>query len=101
MSATAADYLKRLTGFMVQFVFPAEPAYHRHRQEAGPGDHTVPPTVEELKALARASGLWNLFLPSVSGLSNLEYAPLAEVSGSCLRPKESSSYSWNLAASLI
>jgi hypothetical protein len=61
----------------------------------------VPPTVEELKALARASGLGNLFLPSVSGLSNLEYGPLAEVSGWCRRPKESSSYSWNLAASLI
>ena len=37
--------------------------------------------VEELKAEARARGLWNLFLPSVSGLSNLEYAPVAEVSG--------------------
>jgi acyl-CoA dehydrogenase len=43
--------------------------------------------VEELKALARASRLGNLFLPSVSGLSNLEYAPLAEVSGWCLRRK--------------
>jgi acyl-CoA dehydrogenase len=37
--------------------------------------------VEELKAEARARGLWNLFLPSVSGLSNLDYAPVAEVSG--------------------
>jgi acyl-CoA dehydrogenase len=37
MSATAADYLKRLTAFMVEFVFPAESAYHRHRQQAGPG----------------------------------------------------------------
>jgi acyl-CoA dehydrogenase len=33
MSATAADYLKRLTAFMVEFVFPAESAYHRHRQQ--------------------------------------------------------------------
>src|SRR5919106_635659 len=37
--------------------------------------------LEELKAEARARGLWNLFLPSVSGLPNLEYAPVAEVSG--------------------
>jgi acyl-CoA dehydrogenase len=36
--------------------------------------------VEELKVEARARGLWNLFLPAVSGLSNLEYAAVAEVS---------------------
>jgi acyl-CoA dehydrogenase len=41
----------------------------------------VPPIVEELKAEARARGLWNLFLPDVSGLSNLDYASLAEVTG--------------------
>ena len=41
----------------------------------------LPPVVEELKAEARSRGLWNLFLPSVSGLSNLEYASVAEVSG--------------------
>ncbi len=41
----------------------------------------MPPVVEELKKLARDRGLWNLFLPSESGLTNLEYAPLAELSG--------------------
>lgn len=81
MSAKAQDYHKRLTAFMTEHVFPAEEAYHRHREEAGPKDHTVPPVVEELKALAKEQGLWNLFLPSVSGLTNLEYAPLAELTG--------------------
>jgi acyl-CoA dehydrogenase len=81
MSAKAQDYHKRLTDFMTDFVFPAEEAYDRYRREAGPDDHTVPPVIEELKGLAKERGLWNLFLPAVSGLSNLEYAPLAELTG--------------------
>jgi acyl-CoA dehydrogenase len=81
MSAKAQDYHKRLTEFMTEFVFPAEKDYHDYRVAAGPDDHTVPPIVEELKKLAKERGLWNLFLPSVSGLSNLEYAPLAELTG--------------------
>ena len=62
-------------------VFPAEASYDAYREQAGPDDHTVPPVVEELKAKARERGLWNLFLPSESGLTQLEYAPLAELSG--------------------
>src|SRR5581483_3445995 len=81
MSATAQDYHKRLTEFMTQYVFPAEDEYERYRAEKGPGDHSVPPIIEELKGLARERGLWNLFLPSVSGLSNADYAPLAELTG--------------------
>ncbi len=81
MSAKAQDYHKRLSAFMTEFVFPAEAEYHRYREEAGPKDHTVPPIVEELKVLAQERGLWNLFLPAVSGLTNLEYAPLAELTG--------------------
>jgi acyl-CoA dehydrogenase len=81
MSAKAQDYHKRLTAFMTEFVFPAEAEYHRYREEAGPNDHTVPPVVEELKRLAKERGLWNLFLPAESGLTNLEYAPLAELTG--------------------
>jgi acyl-CoA dehydrogenase len=81
MSAKAQDYHKRLTAFMTEFVFPAEAEYHRYREEAGPNDHTVPPVVEELKGLAKDRGLWNLFLPAESGLTNLEYAPLAELTG--------------------
>ena len=55
---------------------PSGPSAAAPRQE-----WDLPPVVEELKAEARSRGLWNLFLPSVSGLSNLEYAPVAEVSG--------------------
>ncbi|WP_081809041.1 acyl-CoA dehydrogenase family protein [Mycobacterium sp. URHB0044] len=81
MSPKAQDHHERLTEFMTEFVFPAEAEYHRYREEAGPKDHTVPPIVEELKLKAKERGLWNLFLPSISGLSNLEYSPLAELSG--------------------
>jgi acyl-CoA dehydrogenase len=80
-SPKARDYHKRLTAFMTEFVFPAEARYEHYRAQAGLGDHTVPPVVEELKVLAKERGLWNLFLPAISGLSNLEYAPLAELSG--------------------
>jgi len=81
MSARAADCHNRLSAFMTEFVFPAEAEYERYRIEKGPGDHTPPPVVEELKKLAKERGLWNLFLPSVSGLTNSEYAPLAELTG--------------------
>ncbi len=81
MSVKGQDYHDRLTDFMTEFVFPAEDSYDAYRLTAGPDDHTVPPVVEELKRKARERGLWNLFLPSESGLTNLEYAPLAELSG--------------------
>ncbi|HEX7323625.1 MAG TPA: acyl-CoA dehydrogenase family protein [Mycobacterium sp.] len=84
MSAKTADYHRQLTEFMVDYVLPAEAEYDRFRRcnsQAGPDDHTVPPIVEELKAAARQRGLWNLFLTAESGLTNLEYAPLAELTG--------------------
>ncbi|WP_163756751.1 acyl-CoA dehydrogenase family protein [Mycobacterium botniense] len=81
MSAKADDYHKRLSAFMTEYVFPAEADYDRYRREAGPDDHTVPPIVEDLKAKAKERGLWNLFLPAISGLTNLEYVPLAELTG--------------------
>jgi acyl-CoA dehydrogenase len=80
-SAKAQDYLGRLQDFMDGHVFPAERAYEEYRREKGPEDHTLPPVVEELKVEARSRGLWNLFLPDVSGLTNVEYAALAEVTG--------------------
>lgn len=70
-----------LVRFMNEHVFPAEPEYHAYRAAKGPGDHSVPPTVERLKNEARQRGLWNLFLPSQSGISQLDYAYLAEVTG--------------------
>ena len=80
-SARALELHESLLGFMQDHVFPGEAAYEHYRAEAGPDDHTLPPVVEELKAEARRRGLWNLFLPSESGLTQLEYAPLAELSG--------------------
>jgi acyl-CoA dehydrogenase len=81
LSPKAQDHLSRLQAFMDEKVFPAEAVYEAQRHEKGYGDHTVPAVVEELKVEARARGLWNLFLPSESGLSNLDYASLAELSG--------------------
>jgi acyl-CoA dehydrogenase len=81
MSAKASDYHKRLSEFITDYVFPAEAEYDKYREEAGPKDHTVPPIIEELKVKAKAAGLWNLFLPSESGLTNLDYASLAELTG--------------------
>jgi acyl-CoA dehydrogenase len=78
-SATAEDVCGRMWDFMREHVFPAEPVYAKWLQEHGP--HDYPPVVEELNAEATQRGLWNLFLPDVSGLSNLEYASVAEISG--------------------
>src|SRR3546814_6163926 len=66
---------------MHSHVFPAEHAYEEDREQVGPKDSTVPPVVEELKAEARKRGLWNLFLPAESGISQLDYAGLAEITG--------------------
>jgi len=67
--------------FLNEKVLPAEAVYDAYRAEVGPDDHNLPPIVEELKEQARAQGLWNLFLPAISGLSNVEYGQLAEISG--------------------
>lgn len=72
-------YLKRLQEFMQKNIFPNERRYH---DEINSGDRWQPlELIEDLKEKARAEGLWNLFLPEISGLSNLEYAPLAEEMG--------------------
>ena len=81
LSARAVELQETLLSFMREHVLPAEADYAHYRESVAPDNHTVPPVVEELKALARTRGLWNLFLPSESGLSQLEYAPLAELTG--------------------
>ncbi|GAA4397611.1 acyl-CoA dehydrogenase family protein [Tsukamurella soli] len=78
-SAAAQDACAKMWEFMREEVFPAEPVHARYLAEHGP--HAYPPVMEELKAGAKRRGLWNLFLPSESGLSNVEYAAVAEVSG--------------------
>jgi acyl-CoA dehydrogenase len=80
-SEKAQQLHDELVDFMQAEVFPSEATYAAYREEVGPGDHTIPPVIEELKEKARARGLWNLFLPSESGLTQLEYATLAELSG--------------------
>jgi len=73
----------RVSEFMETHVYPNEAAYFEYL-DAGPTRWTIPPVMEELKARARDAGLWNLFLPESdlgAGLTNLEYAPLAEIMG--------------------
>jgi acyl-CoA dehydrogenase len=78
-SPAAQEACDRMRDFMRECVMPAEPVYEQWR--AAHGDHDHPPVMEDLKAEARRRGLWNLFLPSLSGLSNTDYAPVAEISG--------------------
>ncbi|MBL8211695.1 MAG: acyl-CoA dehydrogenase family protein [Bryobacterales bacterium] len=75
------DLQQRLTAFMEQYVYPNEARYDEEVKQVGWG--TVP-VMEELKPIARAQGLWNLFLPESghgAGLTNIEYAPLCEIMG--------------------
>jgi acyl-CoA dehydrogenase len=87
ISPRAQEYLGRLQAFMDERVYPAEPVYAAQRRALiESGDvHGLPPVVQELKAEARTRGLWNLFLPDAEdprhGLSVLDYAPLAELTG--------------------
>ncbi len=84
-SERAVAIRERLAAFMREEVYPAE---ERYRVEVSEGPRwKVIPVVEELKARARAEGLWNLFLPESdlgAGITNLEYAPLAEEMGKVL-----------------
>ena len=78
-SEKCRNLLDRLSSFMDDHVYPNERSYEG---ELVNGDRWAPMAlIEELKSRARGAGLWNLFLPNVSGLSNLEYAPLAETMG--------------------
>lgn len=83
ISERAAKYQSDLLEFMDECVYPAEAVYETQMAEAG-NPHFQPPILEELKAQARERGLWNLFHPHPEwgpGLTNLEYAPLAEIMG--------------------
>ncbi len=82
-SARSLEHQERLVAFMDDHVYPAEPVYERELRESG-DPHHQPRAIEELKTLARERGLWNMFLPDAedgAGLSNLDYAPLAEILG--------------------
>ncbi len=74
---------ERVTEFMNEYVYPNEAAYEEYI-DASEDRWVIPPIMEELKAKAKEAGLWNLFLPESeygAGLTNLEYAPLAEIMG--------------------
>ena len=73
---------QRLLAFMDQHIYPNEARHAEEAERLGPW--AVHPILDELKPLARAAGLWNLFLPESehgAGLTNLEYAPLCEIMG--------------------
>src|ERR1700759_4464752 len=85
-SEKVRDLQERITQFMDEQVYPAEPLYHKeleqNRKTGNPWQVTR--VVENLKQKAKAAGLWNLFLPHSehgAGLTNLEYAPLCEIMG--------------------
>lgn len=85
-SPIAQELMQRVSAFMAEHIAPNVAQYMAQIDEAN-GDWTqwkVPPLMEEWKAKAKAEGLWNLFLPDAdygAGLSNRDYAPLAEIMG--------------------
>jgi acyl-CoA dehydrogenase len=85
-SAKTQDLIERVTRFMEENVYPNERVYF---EQVDKDRWVTPPIMEELKVKAREQGLWNLFLPNEhgehsAGLTNLEYAPLAEIMGRSL-----------------
>ncbi|ELP63533.1 acyl-CoA dehydrogenase family protein [Streptomyces turgidiscabies] len=83
LAPKAEELRTRMAAFMEEYVLPAEAVYDRQLTEAD-DPHELPPIMRELKEKARAEGLWNLFLAHGdrgAGLTNLEYAPLAELAG--------------------
>jgi acyl-CoA dehydrogenase len=83
VSDRAKQYQADLLSFMDEHVYPAEEIY-AEQMRSQPDPHFQPPVIEDLKKEARSRGLWNLFHPHPDwgpGLTNLEYAPLAEIMG--------------------
>ncbi|MFE9956626.1 acyl-CoA dehydrogenase family protein [Micromonospora sp. NPDC005299] len=81
--ARTVELREKVEAFLTECVYPAEPVHHEQVLAAG-DPWARPPVLDELKAEARARGLWNLFLPDPrygAGLTNLQYAPLAELTG--------------------
>ncbi|MFD8594880.1 acyl-CoA dehydrogenase family protein [Kitasatospora sp. NPDC059646] len=81
--ARTTRLLGELGAFMDEFVHPAEPVLAEQLADPGREPWQIPPVIGELRAAAKARGLWNLFLPGElgAGLTNLQYAPLAELTG--------------------
>jgi len=88
-SQKSKEWMERIGAFMDEHIYPAIPVFHRQSAEIDRWKETAP-VFEQLKAKARAAGLWNIFMPpsehddeffSSVGLSNVEYAPIAELMG--------------------
>jgi acyl-CoA dehydrogenase len=88
-SKKSIEWMERVRSFMDDYIYPAIPTYH---EQASKMDrwHETPAIFEELKAKARKAGLWNMFMPPSEhddeffasvGLTNVEYAPIAELMG--------------------
>jgi acyl-CoA dehydrogenase len=95
LSTRALELQARLSEFIATEVDPAEAVY-REQVEASGDPHFHPPVMEELKARARALGLWNLAIPNDrwgAGLSNLDYAPLCELMGASVLSGEATNSS--------
>src|SRR3546814_16162632 len=83
LSPRAADLEARVRAFMDEHVYAAEPVFREQLDNSG-NRWRCPPIMAELKAKAKAQGLWNLFLPQSergAGLSNRNYAPICAVMG--------------------
>jgi acyl-CoA dehydrogenase len=83
LSDRCKDFRERLLAFMDERVYPAEAVYEEQLREAG-DPHAQPAVMEQLKREARERGLWNMFHPDErfgAGLTNCDYAPLAEILG--------------------
>lgn len=78
-SARAQELHDTMWDFMREHVFPAEAPYNDYLLQHG--EHAYPPIMDDLKAEAKKRGLWNLFLPEWSAVSNVDYAPVAEITG--------------------
>ena len=88
-SARSRDWMERVQAFMDAYIYPAVPVYEKQMREID-NWREVPPIFDELKAKAKAEGLWNMFMPPSEhddefftsvGLSNVDYAPIAELMG--------------------
>ncbi|WP_416874103.1 acyl-CoA dehydrogenase family protein [Kitasatospora sp. SC0581] len=81
--ARTEELREQLLAFMDEHVYPAEPVLAAQLADPARDRWAVPPVVADLQAAARKQKLWNLFLPGElgAGLSNLQYAPLAEITG--------------------
>jgi len=81
------DYIKRVSDFMDRYVYEGNEIYERQHNDFGPeGRWKVPAIIDELKDKAKSEGLWNMFHPDPKfglGLSNADYAPIAELTGRC------------------